>query len=213
MDSLKLTVSGNLLNKLCGNWGLFDCLNSCTNVLMKHVLCRWLNVFNMFIGAFKKAVVEKSVVFAVVFAITLAAIAALPREYVIGVSNNESYSFKVKLTTVFAGRNSWEVPWILFGYKDGENYYYLLLHSNGIFELSKVVNGVKTVGLSYVNTTLSPFEEHVFEVRVINTRIEAYVDGVKYIDVEDGSGKAGLIKVLATSNVLFIASTSQVTTH
>jgi hypothetical protein len=164
-------------------------------------------------NALKYVILRKPVLLGTVLFIVLAAFAVVPREYVVGVSGSNCYSFSVKVTTVIAGRNSWEVPWIWFAFKDEKNSYYLLLHSNGVLELSRITNGVRIVGLAFVNTSLTPFEGHIFEVNVKNTKVEVYVDNVQYVVVEDNFVKTGAIKVSATPNILFIVNTQHLTTY
>jgi hypothetical protein len=46
-----------------------------------------------------------------------------------------NYSFTAKIRTIVAGKDDWNVPWILFDYTDQNNYYYFLLHKDSILKL------------------------------------------------------------------------------
>jgi hypothetical protein len=59
-------------------------------------------------------------------------------------------------------------------------------------ELTKVVNSEKTF-LRFVETGLSPFDWHSFEIKLYGDSIDVLVDGVLYMDVKDGPLSRGTV--------------------
>lgn len=101
-----------------------------------------------------------------------------------------NYVVRLNVRTVIAGHESWGVAFIKCRYADEANYYYILLHQNGVLELTKVVESEKTF-LTFVGTDLSPFDTHRFEVKLEGPSIQVSVDGFLYIDIYDESLSKG----------------------
>lgn len=104
----------------------------------------------------------------------------------------ENYVVGLDARTVIAGSESWGVAFIRFRYMDEANHYYLLLHRGGTLEFTKVVASEKTF-LRFVETDLSPFDWHNFEIVLDGPRIRVSVDGVPYMDIEDDSLPNGMV--------------------
>ena len=85
------------------------------------------------------------------------------------VVNTRNYDFTLELKTIVAGKYDWNVPWILFDYIDPNNYYYFLLHKNGILELGRVSDGQYQGYLATLNERVNTFQLHRFDVHVNNT--------------------------------------------
>ena len=98
-------------------------------------------------------------------------------------TNDDCGVVEVNVRTVISGKSSWDVPWIIFDYVDENNFYYIVLHKDGILELSKVIKGERELFLEHYQTKLSPFEYHVYVLEFNRTNITVYVDNVKYFTV------------------------------
>ncbi len=104
----------------------------------------------------------------------------------------ENYVIGLDVRTVISGPDSWSVAFIRFRHLDEANHYYLLMDRNGVLELTKVVGSEKTF-LRFVKTDLSPFDWHSFEIKQYRNSINVSVDGVLYMEVEDGSPSNGVV--------------------
>ena len=91
--------------------------------------------------------------------------------------NSRDYSFNVNIRTVIAGRNSWDVPWIVFNYVNEDNYYYVVFHKDGILELSQKIDGQYLRYVSWCATRLTPFEWNDFQIVVNETTVAVKLDG------------------------------------
>ena len=87
------------------------------------------------------------------------------------------YSFDVGIRTFIAGPNSWDVPWIVFDRVNADNYYYVVLHKDGVLELSQRVNGQTLHYVSSVKTPLTPFQWNSFHIVVNETTVVVRLDG------------------------------------
>jgi len=112
--------------------------------------------------------------------------------YYHGDTDWENYVVGLDVRTVIAGPESWSVAYIRFRYRDEANHYYLLLHKDGVLELTKVVNSEKTY-MNFVQTKLSPFDWHSFEIILEGPSIRVSVDGGLYIDIKDDSLSKGMV--------------------
>lgn len=90
---------------------------------------------------------------------------------------SRNYNFDVEIKTIIAGTNTWEVPWILFDYVDQDNYYYVLLHKNGMLELSQVIDGQRETYIASIKTPSTAFQWHNFRINPNNTTITVALDG------------------------------------
>jgi hypothetical protein len=94
--------------------------------------------------------------------------------------------------------NVWEVGWVMFRFRDLENYYYFILKTNG-FELGKKQGSDTQIFLATGNLPaieVGPTGRHI-EVRAQGPRIRVFVDGSQLIDFTDpnpllGAGSVGL---------------------
>ncbi len=84
--------------------------------------------------------------------------------------------FNVKIRTIIAGKYDWNVPWILFDYIDQGNYYYFLLHKDGILELGRVVDGKYEGYVASLKERVNAFQTHEFNV-FLNSSIIIIMDG------------------------------------
>jgi len=91
--------------------------------------------------------------------------------------NSRDYSFDVGIRTFIAGPHSWDVPWIVFDYVNEDNYYYLVLHKDGILELSQKIDGQYRQYISSCATRLTPFEWHDFQIVLNETTVAVKLDG------------------------------------
>jgi hypothetical protein len=113
----------------------------------------------------------------------------------------DNYSIKMDLRTVISGTKSWEVALIRFRYIDETNHYYLLLHRNGILELAKN-QGSKITVITLIDTNLSPFSWHNFEIHLKEPYIQVFVDGTQYLDEIDYSLSKGRVCLKGFQNAI-----------
>jgi hypothetical protein len=90
---------------------------------------------------------------------------------------SRNFSFDVHIRTIIAGANSWDVPWIVFDYTNEDNYYYIVLHTDGVVELSQKIDGQYLRYVSSVKTQLTPFQWNTFHVVLNETTITVELDG------------------------------------
>jgi len=112
----------------------------------------------------------------------------------VGREDGADFLLDLKIRVLVAGSHSWDVPWIWFRFKDYCNSYYVLLQTNGILELGKVVRCQKAI-LGSVQTSLSPFREHEYRILAQGSRIEVSVDGLQYFNVTDSSLSSGKVVI------------------
>jgi hypothetical protein len=81
--------------------------------------------------------------------------------------------------------NVWEVGWVMFRFRDLENYYYFIVKPNG-FELGKKHGSDAQIFLATGETArLVVGRPHRVWVQVRGARIRAAVDGVEVVDFTD----------------------------
>ena len=92
--------------------------------------------------------------------------------------------------------NVWEVGWVMFRFRDLENYYYFIPKPNG-FELGKKHGSDAQIFLATGNApgiAVGASTKIVIQTR--GARIQAWIDGVKVVDFTDphplGAGSVGL---------------------
>lgn len=98
-----------------------------------------------------------------------------------------NYTATVAMQTYVDGPHSWDGQWIIFNYQGPGNYYYILLHTDGNLEVSRYVNGTNQQHLAYVQTGLSPFDRHVYQITVDDGRLQVAIDGDQYISLPIGA--------------------------
>ena len=104
--------------------------------------------------------------------------------------------------------NPWEVGWVLFRFRDPENYYWFMLKTNG-FELGKKQGSDTQIFLATGPLpALTVGRPRAVEVRAAGARIRVFVDGAKLVDYTDthpllDAGSVGLYE--EDSQVLFNA--------
>ena len=91
--------------------------------------------------------------------------------------NSKNYSFNVEIRAFIVGKNTWDVPWILFDYVDENNYYYILLHKHGVLELARLVEGKREPYIASIQTSQTPFQTHKYHVFLNKTTITVILDG------------------------------------
>ena len=94
------------------------------------------------------------------------------------------FSASVDVRTLAAGRNSWDVPWVTFDYHDAGDYCYVVLHKGGLLELSQVVNGTRDTFVASAQTSLSPFDLHLYNISQSGQTVSVSVDGREYVRAE-----------------------------
>ena len=92
--------------------------------------------------------------------------------------------------------NPWDVAWVDFRYTDSNNYYYFMIRTDGVMELSKWQNGTQTT-IVQKPSGLSPFDQHDVRIEAkTSDEINIYVDNNLEITYTDPnpltSGKVGL---------------------
>ncbi|MDA4112974.1 MAG: UbiA family prenyltransferase [Thaumarchaeota archaeon] len=102
-----------------------------------------------------------------------------------------NYTITVGMQTFVTGENPWEVQWIVFNYHDPRNFYYVLLHTDGTLELASYVNGTAHTYMKTVQTGLSPFVWHQYQITVVDGQLTVSIDGKQYLTfaVEDPGGE------------------------
>ncbi|MEM2094602.1 MAG: hypothetical protein QXI32_04835 [Candidatus Bathyarchaeia archaeon] len=100
--------------------------------------------------------------------ITLATLYA-GRTHIDEIFDSEFIHFSVKMRIVIAGKYSWNVPWILFDYINQSNYYYFLLHKDGILELGRVIQGRYEGYVALSDAHVDAFQTHQFKVFLDST--------------------------------------------
>lgn len=123
--------------------------------------------------------------------------------YLYGDPDYENYVVGLDIRTVIAGPESWNVPFIRFRYLDEANHYCLLLHKNGMLELTKVVASERTF-LAFFKTELSPFDWHSFDIILNGPSIKVSVDGALYLDLIDDSLSKGRVCLRALDSTILV---------
>jgi len=95
------------------------------------------------------------------------------------------YSLTVRMRTLWQGNQTWNVARIMFRYIDENNYYALLLRSDGYVELAKMQNGVWKSNLVTNYTGASPGEWHTFHIVLFRNETEVFMDGNLQFDYWD----------------------------
>ena len=90
--------------------------------------------------------------------------------------NSRNYSFEVDMRTFIAGPHDWDVPWIVFNYVNENNFYYVILHKDGILELSLKMNGTIYYE-SALKTQLTPFQCLNFHISLNETTVNVRLNG------------------------------------
>ena len=81
--------------------------------------------------------------------------------------------------------NAWEVGWVMFRFRDLENYYYFIVKPNG-YELGKKHGSDDQIFLATGEApTLTLGRRHAVRLVVAGPRIRAWVDGAPVLDFTD----------------------------
>jgi hypothetical protein len=101
-----------------------------------------------------------------------------------------NYEAKIGMQTIMTGPHSWDGQWIIFNYASAQDFYYVLLHTNGTLELSHYADGVWHRGIVSVQTTYSPFDWHQYYLRVDDGRLSLSIDNNPVLEspVQDSTG-------------------------
>lgn len=123
-----------------------------------------------------------------------------------------NYRVNVTMQLIATGPHTWDGQWIVFDYQNPENYYYVLLHTNGNLELSRYVNGTTQSDLAYVQTGLSPFASQDYQITVDGGTVQVSIDGHQYINspVQDSGGAVLVSQFSPKTNywVVYVSSFS-----
>jgi len=90
--------------------------------------------------------------------------------------NSRNYSFDANIRTFIAGPHDWDEPWIVFNYVNENNFYYAILHKDGILELSLKMNGT-IYHESSLKTQLTPFQWLNFHISLNETTVAVELNG------------------------------------
>ena len=139
------------------------------------------------------------IVFIIVFFSTIGVYVYNSTSYCYGNKYMDNYVVQLNVRTIIAGPERRDVAFIKFRYSDNANHYCILLHRDGVLELTKVIASEKTF-LKNVRTSLSPFDWHRFEITVEGSSIIVSVDDIKYLDIIDDSLSKGMIHLRGFCN-------------
>lgn len=106
-------------------------------------------------------------------------------------ASQSNYTVIVGMQLIVTGPHTFDGQWIIFNYRNPENYYYVLLHTNGTLELARDANGSVDAHLMDVQTGLSPFQWHEYNITVVGGIAQISVDGHLYItmQIQDPGGQ------------------------
>lgn len=108
----------------------------------------------------------------------------------------EDYALEVRMKTDEPGPRPWSVARILFRRQDADNFYYVVLHRDGLLELGKGHGGRHMPGLSRAPGAGDPLDWRRVRISLDGPRIVVGVDGREVIDFTDPapilSGQIGL---------------------
>jgi hypothetical protein len=90
--------------------------------------------------------------------------------------SSTNYSFDVSIRTFIAGPHDWDVPWIVFDYVNKTSYYYVVLHKDGILELSQSMNGQRYYE-TCLKTPFTPFQWNNFYIFLNETTVAVKLNG------------------------------------
>lgn len=112
----------------------------------------------------------------------------------------QDYSVSVGMQLIVTGPHPWDGQWVIFNFRDPGNYYYILLHTDGTLELSQYVNGTAHVHIADVQTGLSPFNWHHYDISVVGGVAKIAIDGRVYITatVQNPGGEAMVSQTFPT---------------
>ena len=98
-----------------------------------------------------------------------------------------SYTVTAGMQTFVTGPNPWDGQWIIFNYQNPQNFYYVLLHTDGTLELARDANGTHDANLDDVQTGLSPFVWHRYQIAVVGGVAAISIDGKVYESAQVGA--------------------------
>ncbi len=117
-------------------------------------------------------------------------------EYIISPDSYSDFSLNVKAKTDESSGNANADYALVFGYQDGDNYYYMLFNrTQSNTQLFKVVEGTREVLATAAASWLSDNEYHELEIRRASDNIEVRFDDSIVLQVTDNTlvvGKLGL---------------------
>ncbi len=145
--------------------------------------------------------------------ICLTILVAVPLGTRVDLSQNApqpNYTVSVGMQTFVTGPHSWDGQWIIFNYSNKENFYYILLHTDGTLELGGYANGLHEPNLQDVATGCSPFQWHEYEIKVVNGEAVISIDGnqVMRAPIQNPGGEAIITTGFPNTN-LWVVSVSQ----
>ncbi|MBN1245849.1 hypothetical protein JXA31_09680 [Candidatus Bathyarchaeota archaeon] len=91
---------------------------------------------------------------------------------------------KTDMETISHTGGTENVPWLFVKEQDGYNNVYVLIHTNGTLELSRVYLG-STETWTNSSLSLNPYDMHVLAVSIIGTNAKVWVDETLCLNVDD----------------------------
>ena len=107
---------------------------------------------------------------------------------VIGDISFPNYDFSTDVQTVKTmGSDIWDVTMVLFRVQDANNFYAVMIKTDGVVELAANRNGKWQGWISITATKFSPFDNHTFRVKAFGDHIQVFIDNKKEVDYRDPS--------------------------
>jgi RHS repeat-associated protein len=95
-----------------------------------------------------------------------------------------NFQFSANVQTLAMGEQPWHTSWVKFRHKDPSNYYYFLIHSDGLLELSKFQAGVQSF-LTMEPSAYSPTANNRIQVQAQGNHIVVWINGSVALDYTD----------------------------
>ncbi|MBU4376584.1 MAG: DUF1080 domain-containing protein, partial [Candidatus Omnitrophica bacterium] len=96
----------------------------------------------------------------------------------------KNFTLTADVKTITPGTNPWEVAWVSFRYTDRDNRYYFIIKTDGILELTRVVNAQMTQ-LRQKSSSYNPLNWNTIKIEANETNIKIYVNNNLEIDYTD----------------------------
>jgi hypothetical protein len=121
-----------------------------------------------------------------------------------------NYTVNVGMQTFVTGPHVWDGQWIIFNYSNKQNFYYILLYTNGTLELGGYVNGTHEGHLQRTSTNYSPFRWHDYQISVVNGEASISIDGsqVMRAPIQNPVGEAMVTQTFPGTNI-WVVTVSQ----
>ena len=100
---------------------------------------------------------------------------------------------ELDMRTIDPGANTWETAWVNFRYTDRHNRYYLLIHTTGVVELTKLVNSTATILAENGSGYVDPLAWNRVRIENTGTNIKVFINGAPVFDVNDSDLTQGQV--------------------